>query len=94
VVLSSQSLGPVDALTRGARDLADGQLGRRIQLRTGDEFEELASTFNQMAEHLQRNVSDLEASNRTLNAMNAELQQLDRMKSDLLANVSHELRTL
>jgi signal transduction histidine kinase/DNA-binding response OmpR family regulator len=93
VVLSSQSLGPVDALTRGARDLADGQLGRRIQLRTGDEFEVLASTFNQMAEHLQRNVSDLEASNRTLNAMNSELQQLDRMKSDLLANVSHELRT-
>ncbi len=93
VVLSSQSLGPVDALTRGARDLADGQLGRRIQLRTGDEFEVLANTFNQMAEHLQRNVSDLEASNRTLNAMNSELQQLDRMKSDLLANVSHELRT-
>lgn len=93
VVLSSQSLGPVDALTRGARDLADGQLGRRIQLRTGDEFEVLANTFNQMAEHLQRNVSDLEASNRALNAMNSELQQLDRMKSDLLANVSHELRT-
>src|SRR5262245_9713401 len=93
IVLSSQSLGPVDALTRGARDLAEGNLGRRIQLRTGDEFEVLASTFNQMAEHLQRNVSDLEASNRTLNAMNAELQQLDRTKSDLLANVSHELRT-
>ncbi len=93
IVLSSQSLGPVDALTRGARDLADGKLDRRIDLRTGDEFEVLAVTFNQMAAKLQRNVSDLETSNRALNAMNAELQELDRMKSDLLANVSHELRT-
>ena len=93
IALSSQSLGPLEALTRGARDLAAGRLDRRIDLRTGDEFEVLAGSFNQMAEHLQKTVSDLEESNRTLGEMNRELQALDRMKSDLLANVSHELRT-
>jgi signal transduction histidine kinase len=91
--LAAQSVGPLEVLTRGAQDLADGRLGRRIELPTGDEFGALAATFNQMAEKLARTISDLEASNRALERMNLDLQQLDRMKSDLLANVSHELRT-
>jgi signal transduction histidine kinase len=93
VGLAAQSVGPIEALTRGAQDLADGRLERRIELPTGDEFGALAATFNQMAEKLARTISDLEASNRALGQMNLDLQQLDRMKSDLLANVSHELRT-
>jgi signal transduction histidine kinase/DNA-binding response OmpR family regulator len=93
ILLSSQSLGPLEALTRGAQDLADGKLERRINLPTGDEFGALASTFHQMAEKLERTISDLETSNQTLGQMNLELQELDRLKSDLLANVSHELRT-
>jgi signal transduction histidine kinase len=93
VLLSSQSIGPLEILTRGAQDIADGRLERRIDLPTGDEFGVLASTFNQMAEKLALTISDLETSNKTLGQMNLDLQQLDRMKSDLLANVSHELRT-
>jgi len=92
-MLASESMGPIEALTRGARDLANGRLERRIELPGGDEFGVLAATFNQMAEALSRTISDLETSNRALGQMNLELQQLDRMKSDLLANVSHELRT-
>jgi signal transduction histidine kinase len=91
--LSRQSLGPLETLTLGARELAEGRLRRRISLRTGDEFELLASTLNQMAERLDATISDLETSNRALNSMNLELQEVDRLKSDLLANVSHELRT-
>lgn len=86
VLLARQSIGPVEELTRGAQDLADGHLDRRLTLSTGDEYEDLAATFNLMAARLQRTVSDLEVSNR-------ELAELDRVKSDLLANVSHELRT-
>jgi signal transduction histidine kinase len=93
ILLAAQSVGPIEALTRGAQDLADGHLSRRIELATGDEFAVLAATFNQMAEKLARTISDLETSNRTLGQMNLDLQQMDRMKSDLLANVSHELRT-
>ncbi len=91
--LSAQSLGPVETLTRGAKDLADGRLEHRIVLATGDEFEVLANTLNQMAARLSATVEDLEESNRVLNGLNTELQDLDRVKSDLLANVSHELRT-
>ena len=93
ILLAAQSVGPIEVLTRGAQDIADGHLSRRIELATGDEFGALAATFNQMAEKLARTISDLETSNRTLGQMNLDLQQMDRMKSDLLANVSHELRT-
>ncbi|HVR08313.1 MAG TPA: HAMP domain-containing sensor histidine kinase, partial [Thermoanaerobaculia bacterium] len=93
ILLAAQSVRPIEVLTRGAQDLADGQLARRIEIAAGDEFGVLAATFNQMAEKLARTISDLETSNRTLGRMNLELQQVDRMKSDLLANVSHELRT-
>jgi signal transduction histidine kinase len=92
-LLAGQSVGPIEVLTRGAQDIADGHLARRIELATGDEFAVLAATFNQMAEKLAHTISDLETSNRTLGQMNLDLQQMDRMKSDLLANVSHELRT-
>jgi len=93
ILLAGQSVGPIEVLTRGAQDIADGHLARRIELATGDEFGVLAATFNQMAEKLAHTISDLETSNRTLGQMNLDLQQMDRMKSDLLANVSHELRT-
>src|SRR6202022_358653 len=75
------------------QDIADGRLERRIELATADEFGGLPPPFNQMAGKPPRPISSLEASNRTLGQMNLDLQQLDRMKRDLLANVSHELRT-
>lgn len=91
--LAKQALGPVEHLARGARDLADGKLSRRLRIETGDEFEQLAATFNHMAARLTATIADLEASNRALQQSNEELKELDRLKSDLLANVSHELRT-
>ncbi|MEO6326276.1 MAG: response regulator, partial [Thermoanaerobaculia bacterium] len=57
-----------------------------ISIRTGDELQELAETFNRMADRIRNQVEKLEKANR-------ELSTLDRMKTDLLANVSHELRT-
>ncbi|MEM1182044.1 MAG: ATP-binding protein [Acidobacteriota bacterium] len=92
-VLAGQSLGPVEKLTRGARQLAKGHLEHRIELRSGDEFEVLGATLDHMAGLLAGTVHDLEASNLRLARANAELRELDKVKSDLLANVSHELRT-
>ena len=93
VFLARQSLGPLEKLAAGARDLARGDLDRRLDVRTGDEFEALADTFNDMAERLAVTIHDLEASNEALARSNVHLREVDRLKSDLLANVSHELRT-
>ena len=93
MVLARQSLQPVEKLAAGARDLARGRLDRRLDLRTGDEFEALADTFNDMADRLESTIQDLETSNEALARSNVHLREIDRLKSDLLANVSHELRT-
>ena len=93
VVLSRQSLRPVERLIQGARELARGRLEHRIDLHSGDELEVLSATLDHMAGLLSRTIADLESSNERLDRMNRELQQLDKVKSDLLANVSHELRT-
>jgi signal transduction histidine kinase len=93
VWLATRITKPLEALTSGAKDLAEGNFDRRLSITSHDELEILAETFNHMTGRLKKNVEQLEESNKKLAAVNEELKELDRMKSDLLANVSHELRT-
>ncbi len=50
---------PVDALKAGAIELGAGNLGYRVDLKTGDEFEDLAGSFNTMAADLRVNIENL-----------------------------------
>jgi signal transduction histidine kinase len=74
---------PLRQLTEASRDLAEGDLSRRVpagQLRAGSsELGELAVQFNTMADRLEESV---------------EISRRDRDRSrEFLADVSHELRT-
>ena len=93
LLLSRRIVRPLSQLTAGAARFAEGHLDGRLDIRTGDELEVLARTFNHMASHLDALIAALAAGNRALQQSNVELRELDRLKSDLLANVSHELRT-
>jgi signal transduction histidine kinase/DNA-binding response OmpR family regulator len=93
VGLASRITHPVEVLTAGAKDIAEGHFDRHLDIRSNDELQILAETFNHMTDRLRENIEQLEESNKKLAAVNEELKELDRMKSDLLANVSHELRT-
>jgi phosphoserine phosphatase RsbU/P len=50
---------PVDALKAAATELGSGNLDYRVDLRTGDEFEDLAVSFNTMAADLRTNIDNL-----------------------------------
>ena len=93
LTLASRITRPLETLTQGAQDLAEGHFDRRLSIRSNDELQILAEAFNHMTARLKENVEQLEESNKKLAAVNEELKELDRLKSDLLANVSHELRT-
>ncbi len=47
-------LEPLQAIRRGVAALSEGDLGYRLDIRTGDEFEVLAQEFNRMAERLEQ----------------------------------------
>jgi two-component system, NarL family, sensor histidine kinase BarA len=86
------------------RDVSDavahGFTDQRAEINTGDEFEDLAASFNKMLKHLVdsqaqiRNVNkDLDAKVDELARVNLRLYEMNRTQSDFLANMSHELRT-
>jgi len=50
---------PVESLKHAAAALGEGNLEYRVTLATGDEFEELANSFNQMALDLKSNIENL-----------------------------------
>jgi len=50
---------PVETLKQGATALGKGDLDYRVTITTGDEFEDLAGSFNTMAAALKKNIEDL-----------------------------------
>ena len=59
--------------------IGSGDLNSRINVRSGGELAHLSTTINQMAETLQQNV--------------AKLKEVDNLRRDLIANISHDIRT-
>jgi len=88
---------PLKSLEAMAAEIGRGNLGARVNIGTGDEFEKLGHRFNTMAQRLSRGRDHLEdriaQATKDLSDANRELQTLDKLKSDFLATMSHELRT-
>jgi len=60
VVLARRMVAPIRALQAGAARIGAGDLGHRIQVRTGDELEALSDEFNRTAGQLQESYAGLE----------------------------------
>jgi two-component system, NarL family, sensor histidine kinase BarA len=93
-------LGPVRSLKETAERVRDGNLAIRSDISTGDEFEQLAKTFNSMLSDLQAGQDRLRGINSALDLKLNELAQSNlalheaaKLKGEFLANFSHELRT-
>jgi two-component system sensor histidine kinase BarA len=93
-------LSPIHQLRSVATRVADGDLGVRANLETGDEFEQLSDSLNTMLERLRASQEELKKANKLLDQKlgemaetNVALYESNRLKSEFVANVSHELRT-
>src|SRR5256712_114583 len=60
LLLARPMVTPIRALQAGAAQIGAGELGHRIEIRTGDELEALAEQFNSMTAQLQDSYATLE----------------------------------
>ncbi len=93
-------LRPIRQLRALANNVADGNLDIRSSIKTRDEYEKLANAFNHMLDRLQATQKKLQQANRQLDDKiaelsdrNIELYKANKIKSEFLANISHEFRT-
>jgi len=89
-LLASRFVKPLGQLKQFAQSLKEGHLGQRLQIKTQDEFGDLAQTMNQMAEKLQRSQVNIEKKVKertqtlerlTQSMVGRELKMLDLKKS-------------
>jgi two-component system sensor histidine kinase BarA len=103
-VLARFLVRPLGVLVRATDLIAQGALDTRVETASRDEIGALAASFNAMAEsvaesraaledHTHTLEEKVEARTQRLQALNAELEEANRLKSEFLATVSHELRT-
>ena len=93
-------LRPIRQLRGLANNVSEGNLDIRSAINTGDEYQKLAEAFNNMLDGLQAAQEKLRQANKQLDAKivelserNIELFKANQVKSEFLANVSHEFRT-
>jgi len=79
LLLSWSLIGPIRRTEARLAEIAAGDFGGRLDVRTRDELGSLAANVNRMNDELRR--------------LYGELETASRHKSEFLANMSHELRT-
>ncbi len=92
-VLASMFLGrkmvtPIQALQSGAARIGAGDLGHRIEVRTGDELEALADQFNSMTAQLQESYANLEQKVEARTRDLSEALEQQTATSDILRVIS------
>ena len=80
--MSDRFVDPIRILSDGVRDIASGNLNKKIDIKTGDEVEHLAICFNAMTDSLKEYMdrltlaaSEKERQNQNLRQKNAELSE-------------------
>ena len=100
VVVRYVIVKPLTHLRDVSEEIGRGKVELRADLQTGDEFEELADSFNRMLRHLTDTQDELKQVNTDLDAkvdqlaqLNMQLYEMNKLRGEFLANMSHELRT-
>ncbi len=84
--IANRIIVPIKKVVSFAHSLSKGDFTTSIQLKQKDELGDLVLALSKMG-------NDLNSLFKSIEAKNLELQRLDKLKDEFLANTSHELRT-
>ena len=84
---------PLSHTVAATKAITEGDLTRRVDIRSKDEFGELAESFNTMAQSIEEKTRELEEITHNLGIANVELRGLDKVKDNIIRDVSHELKS-
>ena len=82
--LNSKLLNPLSALTQGVKEISDGNLNKKLEIKTGDELQTLAENFNTMTDELKRQMSDLTKVTAEKERIATELDVATKIQSSML----------
>ena len=107
IFISRSILKPIVELTEVTEEIANGNLSKRLKVKSKDEIGRLADSFNKMVKEIITYRNNLEKKNKDLESSHEQLEQVieranqlafegqvsSMAKSEFLANMSHEIRT-
>ncbi|MBN2422312.1 sensor histidine kinase [Candidatus Woesearchaeota archaeon] len=104
IFLSRRITKPIIKLRDTAVEIGKGKLDTQIDIKTRNEIEDLASSFNQMTKNLKNSRKKIEDYSRNLEQKvkertkklaeaNAKLKELDKEKDEFISVAAHELKT-
>ncbi len=85
--MAKRLTSPILKLMEGAKEIGSGHLDAKIELKTGDELEQLGDTFNKMASDLQVYIRNLNQAARDKQRVESELKAAAEIQTSMLPRV-------
>ena len=94
-IFSEKITKPFNFLIEETKNIANGNLGHQIKIKTGDEIEELADAFNQTTKKLEKSHTALEEAKTVLEIkVNARTKELKELNENLDKRVKEKTKEL
>lgn len=85
--LSKRITNPLTELNKGAGIIGNGDLDHFINVKTGDEIEDLSNAFNNMTSRLKANIEDLKATTAEKERIQSELKIAQKIQTSMLPRI-------
>lgn len=92
-IFSNRVTRKIDDIREITENISNLKFGKKINITSHDELGQLLNNINTMSDKLESAIGKLESANRDLKDENEELEKIEKMRKQLITNISHEFKT-